>query len=230
MKGTVEEFKQKYRELTDEALIEINREELVEAARPCLDEEMAKRGLAPAAPVVETEEPLPPLDEWVTVGVFPYPSTTQVVQSALESAGIPNFQPDQLTLDIQPWWALALEGRRILVPPSYAEQARDILGPTIAEGNKLLMESWFEDVWNGRKDRLAAEYGAGVDPQIREAAPDLHVTVEEMVAEANKVAARIAISGTRDEKPTEFHAAVFARIEHGRIEDVRTMKDAPAGR
>ena len=43
------DFRQHYELLSDEALLEINAEDLVDVARQCLEEEIANRGLNAAA-------------------------------------------------------------------------------------------------------------------------------------------------------------------------------------
>jgi hypothetical protein len=44
----LQQLRQQYSELTDEALLEINRDELVDAARECYDDELVQRRLRPA--------------------------------------------------------------------------------------------------------------------------------------------------------------------------------------
>jgi len=70
------------------------------------------------------------------VGVFQYPGTAKVVQGVLDSAGTPNFQPDQHVLDIDPFLTPVLNGRRVLVPTAYFDQARANLVPMIADADK----------------------------------------------------------------------------------------------
>jgi steroid delta-isomerase-like uncharacterized protein len=86
------------------------------------------------------------------------------------------------------------------------------------EENKQLAQRWFEEVWNrGREsaiDELLAEdgiaFGLGesgtpvhapeqLKPFVRnllEAFPDLHITIEDMVAEADKVVVRFSATGS----------------------------------
>jgi steroid delta-isomerase-like uncharacterized protein len=87
-----------------------------------------------------------------------------------------------------------------------------------ASENKALIERWFEEVWNQGREELIdelrapetvatglAEGGApaqGSAPfkaffaNLRGTLPDLHVTIEEMLAEGDKVAVRYSIEGT----------------------------------
>ena len=84
--------------------------------------------------------------------------------------------------------------------------------------NKQLVRRWFEEVWNqGREatiDELMSAAGVGfglaaTDSEVhgppefkpfvrnmRDAFPDLHMTVEDMVAEGDKVAVRLGVTGT----------------------------------
>ena len=50
MKVSVEDFRRQYAGLSDEALLDVDRHDLVELARACYDEEVARRKLKVAAP------------------------------------------------------------------------------------------------------------------------------------------------------------------------------------
>lgn len=85
-------------------------------------------------------------------------------------------------------------------------------------GNKQIVRRWFEEVWNqGREaaiDELLSPQGVGFGlaatetevhgpPQFkpfvrnfRDAFPDLHMEIEDMVAEEGKVAVRLRVTGT----------------------------------
>ena len=82
------------------------------------------------------------------------------------------------------------------------------------EANKAIIRAFFEEVWNqgddAAIDRYIAADAAGNDPDFgvgregfrrqwrkwREAFPDLHFAIEEMVAEGNTVVARWTLTGT----------------------------------
>jgi SnoaL-like polyketide cyclase len=226
MKGTTDDFKRKYREMSDDGLLAIDRGELVEAARQCYDEELAGRSLV--SPQTEPAARSEAVDKLVPVGIFVSAGDANLAQSVLESADIPCFQPDRRTLDVDPWLQIPLGGRRLLVPASRAEQARELLGPMTAEANKAIVRHWFEEVWNAGHEDAAREFGAGADARLRSLLPDLRVTVDDMIAEGDKVAARIAIQGTHHHAPVQFHGVVFVRLEDGRIVDTWDMNDAPA--
>ena len=88
----------------------------------------------------------------------------------------------------------------------------------MSEANKALVRRWFEEVWNqGREesiDDLFAPQGigyglgdteapvqgpAGIKPFVRNlrgALPDIHMTIEDSIAEGDKVTVRITVEGT----------------------------------
>ncbi len=117
-----------------------------------------------------------------------------------------------------------------------------------ASENKALIQRWFEEVWNQGREELIdelrapeavatglAEGGApaqGSAPfkaffsNLRSALPDLHVTIEEMLAEGDRVAVRYSIEGTHcgdamGTAPTgqkvRFGGISIARIAGGKI-------------
>jgi len=113
------------------------------------------------------------------------------------------------------------------------------------ETNKALLRRWFEEVWNqGRLDTIDAMltpqsvvHGLG-DPMtgpdgfkpfhatFREAYPDLHVTLDEMVAEGDLIAVRWTATGTHRGSSLGFPATgrsvnvtgmAFVRAQNGQI-------------
>ena len=119
----------------------------------------------------------------------------------------------------------------------------------MSEKNKELLRRWFEEVWNkGRADAidemLAAEavvHGLSDESgqplrgpaafrefhqKFRGAFPDIIVTVDDAIAEGDKVAARCTVRGSHtgdslgfaaSHKPTEFTGMSFVRVEDGKI-------------
>jgi steroid delta-isomerase-like uncharacterized protein len=119
----------------------------------------------------------------------------------------------------------------------------------MSTANEILIRRWFEEVWNkGRADAIdemfAADgigHGLSADPakplrgpenfkifqaQFREAFPDIIVTVEDAVAEGDKIAARCSVRGkhTGDSlgfaathAPTEFTGITIVRVRDGQI-------------
>jgi steroid delta-isomerase-like uncharacterized protein len=119
----------------------------------------------------------------------------------------------------------------------------------MSEENKALFRRWFEEVWNqGRTeaiDELFAADGvahglAGADGEelrgpagfrefhrsFREAFPDIRVTVEDVLAEGDRVAGRCAARATHragtlgfaaTNRPVAFEGMCIARISDGQI-------------
>jgi len=224
MHGNIEEFKRKFHGLPDDELLAVNRDELIESARQCYDEELASRSLPkPEAPPAE------PVDQLVCVAAFVLKQDLNIARGILESAEIPCLAPDEHMADILPYLMASFGLGRLLVPSSHAEQAHALLAPLLTEANKAIVTHWFDRVWNGHHENAAAEFGADEDARLRSLLPDLRVTVDDMIAEADKVAARITIQGTREGAPVQFHGVVFVRMAGGRIVDTWDMNDAPAG-
>ncbi|HEY3474458.1 MAG TPA: ester cyclase [Anaerolineales bacterium] len=76
--------------------------------------------------------------------------------------------------------------------------------------NKALMRRIYEEMWNGGKPALAGELFVrpeGVERFVREfllSFPDLQHTVEEMIAEGDRVAVRFSASGTHAGRWMDF--------------------------
>jgi len=118
----------------------------------------------------------------------------------------------------------------------------------MSETNKTLVRRWFEEVWNqGRKDTIdelfAANgigYGLGDTDvptrgpsefkvfarNLRGALPDIHMKIEDLMAEGDKVTVRITVEGTHKGSqlgvaPTgrriRIEGIVVVRIANGQI-------------
>jgi steroid delta-isomerase-like uncharacterized protein len=119
----------------------------------------------------------------------------------------------------------------------------------MSEKNKALVQSWFEEVWNkGRAEAIDEMFAAdgiahGLSDEtgkplrgpvdfkrfhatFREAFPDIVVTVEDMIAEDDKVAARCSVRGSHmgdslgiaaTQAPVEFTGITIVRIKGGKI-------------
>jgi hypothetical protein len=81
-----DDFRKRYAELSDEGLLSIDREELVDAARRCYDEELARRGLQ--SEYIGGEEPQGVEDEFVVAATFLFPDEAGVARSLLRSSDI----------------------------------------------------------------------------------------------------------------------------------------------
>ncbi len=98
--------------------------------------------------------------------------------------------------------------------------------------NKVVVRRIYEDMWNKGDDRVAGEIFVqpeGVQRFMREflkAFPDLHHTVEELIAEGDRVVARFSAQGThtgqwKDYLPTgntiHYTGVTIAQVKGGKI-------------
>lgn len=121
-----ETFRQQYDELSDEALLSINRNDLIELAQQCYDAEVAHRGLQPeqASPdEAHEEEALVPIASFVLL------EEANLGRALLRSADIPASLDNELTAK----WTGAGGGLRLMVPTSFVKQAKEILESQVSE-------------------------------------------------------------------------------------------------
>ena len=124
MNVSLEDFRKHFELLSDEALLETNRDELVEAAQQCYDAEVARRGLK--APEAEPEEPevLPSPEpeggKLVHIETFIIPEEASLARGLLTSAEIPFMMENELA----PLGGFQIQ---LLVPEDYVDDAREIL-------------------------------------------------------------------------------------------------------
>ncbi len=125
-----EEFRKHYRELNNEALLSIKRDELSEAAQQDYDGELQKRGLTARASVFE----IPELDEpLVTVATYMFPDEAKVARALLQSASIRCYLANEHSLAAVWTWTIVLGGLRLMVPVSQAEEVREILAAVASD-------------------------------------------------------------------------------------------------
>ena len=127
-----EDFKRHYAMLSDAALLEIDRDELVDVARACYDAELVERNLAPeelqaSAPAVETAAGQAD-GELQLVGTFMSMDEANFARGLLQSADVLCSLESELSAGFSPTGAL-----RLLVPASVYDRACEILDAEISE-------------------------------------------------------------------------------------------------
>ena len=137
MNSNDDDLRKYYAGLSDEALLSIHRDELVDAAQECLDRELAGRNLH-ATP--SAEEPRVDDEELVAVDSFVFPDEAKLARGLLEGAGIPCYLANEHTLGAN--WNLtnALGGLKLMVPADLLLEAREILNARVSD-EELLAES-----------------------------------------------------------------------------------------
>jgi len=147
-----EDFRRRYAELNDVALLDLNVDELVEVARQCYAAELARRGLhrEPEAPMESPTE-----IELVPVGEYTLLQEGQMARMILESAGIPcrlenEYSPYVRGIVVDP----ALGRIRLLVAANLLEEARECLASSACDPVS--------------DEELARQAGATSDPEAGE--------------------------------------------------------------
>ena len=175
-------LRQHYAALSDQALLEIKRDDLVDVARQCYDEELRQRRfppavtLSPSAIAFASPPPVAPQEpDWQTEAVEVYGVTAKAgtsegpyvaeARQALEAAGIPcrlqvQDEPEHVRPPARQW--------RLLVPGTFNQRAASILDRDIFNSEfeaewKTLLETFPDekvlemnprDVFCGLVDRL----------------------------------------------------------------------------
>jgi hypothetical protein len=128
VKVDADDFRRVYESLNDEALLAVNRDELVEVAQQCYDVEVAHRGLtargdAAAVPVQGGAERAS--QALVEVATFTDADDARLARDLLESAEIPSYLANDAKL--------GPGGFRLSVSPSLLDQAREVLDTQISD-------------------------------------------------------------------------------------------------
>lgn len=129
MEISLDDFRRHFELLSDAALLETNREDLVEAARGCYDEEVARRGLnSPPAPdeIAAAAQPVAETPELVVIATYNIPEEASLARGLLESAEIPYHLENELA----PLGGFQL---RLLVPTAFEADAIEILEAEISD-------------------------------------------------------------------------------------------------
>jgi hypothetical protein len=126
------DFRQHYELLSDEALLEINAEDLVDVARQCFEEEIANRGLNAAAaadvPEEAAAESLAGEEEpgEVLIATFTNGDELNLARGLLQIAGIPSRVENPLAV-------MGGMELRVFVPVAFEEHALEVLAAEISE-------------------------------------------------------------------------------------------------
>jgi hypothetical protein len=127
MKLDPADLRSQYSNLSDEALLSINRGDLVEIAQQIYDEELESRGLR--SPVQASAEPAPkeihPGEEMVEAATYTSRGEARLAKSFLVSAEIPCELENEFSLDDAEL--------RLLVPANLLDQALEVLGAEISD-------------------------------------------------------------------------------------------------
>jgi len=116
MKLSAGDFQRIYAEMSDEELLDIDRRELVEVARACYDEEVARRGLKSSGVAAS---PAAPAKQYVVAGRLDTAKETRRACEHLKAHYIPaHAGPD---------------GLEVLVPAATLEEAREFLDTWISD-------------------------------------------------------------------------------------------------
>ncbi len=130
-----EDFRRRFEDLSDDALLAVNRGELVSVAQHLLDAELEKRGLAAVAPGAETageavaEASPNPTEELAVADEFTSDQELAFARSLLRSADIPCYTDADFAVGAMG----STGGLRLLVPASLLEQAQEILDAPLSE-------------------------------------------------------------------------------------------------
>jgi hypothetical protein len=124
----IDDFRRRYAELSDEALLELDRDDLVDLARDCYDAELARRGLhtsSSSPPATEVQDH----GELVEAAIFSSSSEADLARALLESAAIPCYLENEFagkTLRVS-------DGFRLFVPATLLDNAREILNSPVSD-------------------------------------------------------------------------------------------------
>jgi hypothetical protein len=159
-----------YASLSDEALLAMNRADLVEAAQKCWDDELHRRGLAPRRDLIPRPQGIPEdKPDWLEEAAEAFSAVdsnaTSVaheisdVREALEAAGIPCYlelleTPESkrvITYDKYRW--------RLLVPGNLGLRAGSVL-------DRDIFNAEFDQRWKAHLQTLSDEEVRAMAPQV----------------------------------------------------------------
>lgn len=176
-----EYLRRHYASLSDEALLDINPDELVEAARACLDAELRKRELDEPVDVAAADEDAEydeessdgdgSAPEWLEEGAEVYSAVVREgvmsvpqahhARRALEAAGIPCFldiHEEEVEEEEEPAPRGPVRRWRVLVPGKLNLEATGVL-------QREIFNDDFEAGWRTHLEVLSDEEVAALDPR-----------------------------------------------------------------
>jgi hypothetical protein len=136
VKVDAEDFRRVYESMNDDALLAVNRDELVEVAQQCYDVEVSRRGLAreeAAGPDASGSKAPGQDEEMVEVATFTDVDDARMARALLKAAEIPCWLENEDSLAMG-WIGTPGFGKfRLSVPPDCLEQAREVLETQISD-------------------------------------------------------------------------------------------------
>jgi hypothetical protein len=221
MKLTTDDYRRHYRDLCDEELLAVSREDLVEAAQKAYDEEIAQRKLTPLPPKVPEKvtfapaavKPEPEPDFDIPPEVPEIPANEPMVQVAvLMTIGDTKYAlqtlwkaciPARVAEEPKNAGRYAEEAFGLLVPESSAEAARNILAGYLTWNNQILVRTWLEKDWEPDDMDLS----------------DFEVAVDDQFGEDYKVAVRLTVTGVdpHTRKKVKLSGIGIVHVDDGSI-------------
>ena len=128
MQVDLDDFRRRYAELSDDALLDLDRDDLVDLARDCYDAELSRRGLrrtSSSPPAMEAQDH----GELVEAAIFSSSSEADLARALLESAAIPCYLENEFAGKT----LRASDGFRLFVPAALLDNAREILNSPVSD-------------------------------------------------------------------------------------------------
>jgi len=128
MQVDLDDFRRRYAELSDDALLDLDRDDLVDLARDCYDAELSRRGLrrtSSSPPAMEARDH----GELVEAAIFSSSSEADLARALLESAAIPCYLENEFAGKT----LRASDGFRLFVPAALLDNAREILNSPVSD-------------------------------------------------------------------------------------------------
>jgi hypothetical protein len=205
MKLTAEDYKHNYRTLSDDELLAIEPDDLVDIARRCYDAELTRRQLMrepdppPAAEPDSDALVIDPAEELAQVAVMVDFGRALQAQKVLQEAAIPCI----LTKDPELPGTYAAGTFGVSVPVSCADSARDFILSYVAWDGQVLVGRWFMQDCRPEGMELS----------------ESSVTIDDLFGDDDKVAVRFTVAGvnTRTGRDVKFGGLAIVQVTAGKI-------------